>query len=274
MTPTSLPLVLPLLVAFACAGPAWSQAPQAAEETRIYSGVGRIKWTLSPDLRTIFAVPHFTGGPRIMCADNKTECEISVQARAIDKAMDERLAELKAKVKPLLADAKDKEFRVQYAGADKSVAYTMLEDPRPNQDFRFLVVGFAIRGPGLIQFTAAANEAASYQEVLKIVEAAKSLDALEIWALRLGDYKATCNERFPASATANDAAFASSRFAKVDLVKFLMGNDASLTEEAVRKQLANVRQAFAQSFDAESAERKQAFCSSFPQWVKSTESSL
>ena len=273
MTPRGLLLVLSTLAAAACAGAAWGQTT-ALEETRIYAGVGRIKWTLSPGLRTIFAVPHFTGGPRIKCADDKTECEIQVQARAIDKPLDERIAEFKEKLAPFLPDATDKSLRILYYGADKSVVYTTLEDSRQDQPFRFLTAGFAIKGPALIQFSVATNEAAASEEVLKITAAAKSLDALEVWALRLGDYKATCNERFSAYAKANDAAFASSKFAKVDLVKFVMGNDATLTEEAVRKQLANVREGFAQSFDAETPERRKTFCSKFPQWVKNAESSL
>jgi hypothetical protein len=96
----------------------------------------------------------------------------------------------------------------------------------------------------------------------------EAIDALAMWALRLGDYRATCETRFPAYREANDRAYAASPFAAVDVMQAFRQLDPSEPEEAVRHGLAQARHGFAQEFDLDTAERRRAFCEGFPRWVQ------
>ena len=256
----------------ALATTAGGQILQSTQETRGYVGIGRITWTLSKDLETIFAVPHSTAGPRILCKRPRNECEILVYASGIETS-EKRRSQLEAAVTPLLQHATEKSIRTFYYGKDKSVIYTTLQESRPSQPFRFTTLGYAVKGPAVIWFEALTNDALDNLEVLKLVDAAKPVDALGMLALRFADYKAVCDERFPNYGAANEAALSSSPFSNVDVVRFVMGY-ASLAEEDARKQLDAARKSYAESFDSQPSARKQAFCENFPLWLTEAGKSL
>jgi hypothetical protein len=130
-----------------------------------------------------------------------------------------------------------------------------------------LTIGYAHRGPALIRFEALTNDAADIDAVLNLVHSARALDALQMWALRFGDYKSACEARFPDYKAANDRAYASSPFAAVDLVQYLMQSDSSLTQESIRESLDAARRQYAANFDKEPPSRRREFCEGFPRWV-------
>lgn len=242
-----------------------AQSLSGTQETRFYSyGIGRITWTVPRSLEVIFAVPDSTAGPRIKCESRRYECEVQVRARDITLSEDQREQELEGIVKPYLPDATEKTFRALREG---DVTYTTLEDPRPGEPYKYLTVGYAQRGPAVIRFQATSNAPADTAAVIELVRSARAEDALEMWALRFSDYKAVCEERFPAYRNNNAAAFAASPFAKVDVVRFFMRQDASRTEATTRKELAAVRERFAREFDAAPQDEREPFCAGYPRFI-------
>ena len=256
------PILLALLLA---AGPGLAQPLSGTQETRYYSyGIGRITWSVPKQIQVIFAVPHFTAGPRIKCAGQGYDCEVQVGPRDISLPEESRLKELEAIVKPYLPEAVEKTFRPQRRG---SVTFVTLEDPRANEPFRYLSVGYTQRGPSLIRFQATTNAPAETAAVLELVQSAKAEDALEMWALRFSDYAAVCEQRFPAYKSNNAAALAASPFAKVDVVRFFMQQDAKRTEEQTRKELAALRERYTREFDAAPAAERESFCAGLPGFI-------
>ena len=238
------------------------------QETLFYSyGVGRITWTIPQDLGVILAVPHWTAGPRLKCANRRYECEIQVGPRDISISTERRLSELEATTKPFLQHASEKTFKPHRHGVDESVTYTTLHDPRPTEPFRYLTIGYAPRGPAVVKFEAFTNDAADTVAILNLVHSAKAIDALEMWTFRFADYKAVCEQQFPMYKTENDAAFASSPFATVDVVRFFMQQSSSSTEEGVRQQLDAARQSYAKEFVGRSQSEQHSFCEAFPRLI-------
>lgn len=246
---------------------ATAQKPADPPGLQAYPGYGRIVWTLPPSFDAKFAPARSSAGPRIVCSSARVSCDIAVGARDISQDLKSRIPELRARMASGLVHAKDPVFRASWYGPDKRVLYTTIEDTRAESAFRFLTVGLAEKGPALVRFWVASQDAAAAQAVLQIVESAWALDAREMWALRLEDYRATCATRFPEVRAANDAAYAASPFAAVDLVQFFISTGPGLTEARVREHLEKVRKGFADSFDREREARRRAFCEGFPRWV-------
>jgi hypothetical protein len=230
-------------------------------------GVGRILWTFPPGLTAVFAPPHWTAGARIQCGGKGFDCEVQVFGRDIAVSDAERRQQLEEGLAPLRANAADERLEVRTHGADAGIAYVTLQFARPVDGYRYMTLGYAHKGPALLKFQLASAAAPELGPLLRLVQDAKALDALAMWALRLGDYRATCAERFPATREANDRAHAASPFAGVDVVQAFLELDPSQTEQAVRDGLAQARRAFAQEFDSDTQERRQAFCEAFPRWV-------
>jgi hypothetical protein len=238
------------------------------QETRYYTyGVGRIAWTIPKDLEVIFAVPHWTAGPRLKCANRRYECEVQVSPRDISISAEQRLSQLEATAKPSLQHASEKTFKPYRHGIDKSVIYTTLHDPRPAEPFRYLTIGYAHKGPAVVKFEALTNDAIDIVAILNLVHSAKAIDALEMWAFRFSDYKAVCEEQFSMYKSDNDAAFTSSPFAAVDLVRFFMQQNPSRTEEGTRKELDEARQSYSKEFDSRPQAERQSFCEAFPRLI-------
>lgn len=259
-------LLLPILCSWF--SPSVSASRDTEQQTFAYAnGIGRITWTLPKDLETVIAVPHFTAGPRIKCASKRYECEIEVGPRDISITNEARLGQLEAAVNPFLKQATESNFKPLAHGKDKRVIYTTLHDNRPSTPFRYLTVGYAHKGPAVIKFTALTNDAVDTIAILSLVDEAKAIDALEMWALRFGDYKAACEDRFPAYKAANEKAFQASPFATVDVAGFYMRSDPSLTRDDIDKTLKTIRASFAESFDRDPKAKRQAFCEGFPRWI-------
>jgi len=247
----------------ACHG--YTQTSPNIQETRFYSyGIGRITWAIPKQLEVVFAVPHFTAGPRIKCDNRRYECEVQVGPRDISLAEEKRLQELEQIVKPYLPDAVEKSFKALRKG---SVTYATLEDPRPGEPYKYLTVGYTQRGPSMIRFQATTNDSADTAAVIDLVESARAEDALEMWALRFADYTAVCEQRFPGYKNNNSAAFAASPFAKVDVARFFMKQDASRTEATTRRELGAVRERFAREFDAAPQDEREPFCAALPRFI-------
>jgi hypothetical protein len=230
-------------------------------------GVGRILWSFPEGLFAAFAVPNWTAGARIQCAGKDFECEVQVFGRDITVSDAERRQELEEALVPLLASALDRQPALRTYGADARIVYATLQFAQPAGGYRYMTLGYAHKGPALLKFQLASAGAPELDPLLRLVQQAKPLDALAMWALRLGDYRATCEERFPAYKAANDAAYAASPFAAVDVVQAFMQLDPSQTEQAVRAGLMQARRGFAEEFDTDLPARKQSFCEGFPRWV-------
>lgn len=263
-----------LAVIFACSITLSSQATNSERDERSYSGVGRISWQHSQAIPTIFAVPHFTAGPRLLCKSSKIECEINVLSRDISIPFEDRIDELMKQVAPDLKNATVKTFQAFHHGKNGAVTYTTLEDSRRGEQFRFLTVGFATRGTAVLKFHAVTNSALDYEGVLNIVYQAKALDAQEMWALRFADYIAICAERFPEFTEVNSNALQSSRLSSVNTVEFIKRNRPELTTEAAERKLLDGRKGYAKSFDMQSIVKQRQFCQRIPDFLATATSEL
>ncbi|MFY9314766.1 MAG: hypothetical protein WAO95_04305 [Burkholderiales bacterium] len=230
-------------------------------------GVGRILWTFPSDLVAAFAAPNWTAGARVKCGNKEFECEVQVFGRDISVSDAERRQQLEEALAPLLVNALDKQVAFRTHGADAGIVYATLQFARPAEDYHYMTLGYAHRGPALLKFQVLSTGAPRLDPLLRLVQEAKAIDALAMWALRLGDYRATCAERFPAYKDANERVYAASPFGAVDVVQAFLKLDPSQTEQAVRDGLAQARRGFAQEFDSDTPERRQAFCEGFPRWV-------
>lgn len=232
-------------------------------------GVGRLEWTFPAGLYAIFAVPHWTAGPRVKCGSEKPgqeiECEVEVQPRSLEVSREQRRRELLSGIEPLLAESKEKTARTQSYGDD--MMYVVLEHAKATGHDRYFAVGFAHRSTALLKFHAKFGDRAALPSFLELVASAKAIDALPMWAWRLGDYRAVCTERYPELKEANDRAFKASPFASVDVPAFFFQRIESPTPEKVRDMLDKGRRGFAAEFDRGSVEQKRAFCEGFPEWV-------
>lgn len=245
------------------------------EELQTYMAIGRVKWRLPSDFEYYFAHPHGSMGPRIVCKGERYECEISVLNRELPRATADRQEQLR---QAFLRDTFNTlPVTITSSGALKSVHYVALMDPNARfgrfgalgGGYRLMISGFAEKGPALISFNLYSNDTTAFAPLLNVIDQAEALDAVGVLAWRLGDLKAVCEERFPKYKAGNDSAFASSRFAAIDIpaaVKTALSLPASVDE--VRSNLTKARTGFARSFDAETPERREAICSTFP-WVLS-----
>lgn len=263
VTNTIILVVLPMLL---MSGSAFSQWVVAEQQTVAYSqGIGRVAWTRPKDLKAIFAVPHFTSGPRIKCSGELYECDIEVLPRDIAITQDARMRELEAAtdLHRTLQNASDGSLKISAYGKNKDVIYSMVRGGAPQ---RLRAFGYALRGTAVIKFDAIITNTSDLSLILDLVDAARTVDSLGMWALKFGDYKAACDKRFPAYSDVNERAFLASPFAKVDLILFFMNQDPSLSERAVRDGLKRVRESYLQSFDSERQDQ-QSFCEGFPRWI-------
>ena len=242
-----------------------------SEEVQTYRAVGRMKWRAPADLEHYFGHPHRTMGPRFVCKSTRYECEIEVLNRDLSKATADRQEQL---LRAMLQDTFNTlPVTLSESGALRSVHYVLLADPKQRygrlgalgHGYRYMVSGFAEKGPALIGFQYYANEEADFASLLAIVEQAEAMDAVGVLAWRLGDLKAVCAERFPSYREANDAAFASSGFAGVDVVAAVKAAlSLSQSSDEIRANLVTARAGFARSFDAEGRESGEAICRAFP----------
>ncbi len=260
----SAALSLGLVVQFAAAAHAQTSAPPA--DVYGYVDIGRIQWVLPKRFDHYLATPEFTTGPRIKCTEGSQECEIGVLSRDLDKTEAQRRDELAAQLLPHAQESAERAVRLGEYGGDPRVVYATLTDPRPDEPYRLLTAGYRVIGPAVIHFYHLGSDPAQVRQVLEVVASARPLDTREIWAWRLADYKAVCEARFPAYRRANDAAFASSVFARVDVVKFFRDTTPTRAED-IPGQLARGREDYAKQFDAGTAAEKRSFCEGFPKWV-------
>ena len=244
----------------------WGESPSVTEITSSYGGIGRIKWKLPKNINFRSSARQFTRGQRIRCTDGQQECVIGVNARVISTTPEKRRKELAEKLKPFMAHSVERSLQYRTLGANGALVYVTLTDTRPDQKFRLKTMGYRLNGPSVIKFEHFAKNKSQIQKLLDVVLAAESLDAREIWAWKLTDFKIVCQVRFPEFKSANAAAFGSSVFASVDIVQFFQ-SIASAGPEKVRAQLEKGRQSYATSFDRESDEWKRNFCKDFPTWV-------
>lgn len=262
-----------LLTLGLCAGASFAQKRPGEnmagtqEEVGYRQGVGRILWSFPEGLVAAFAVPHWTAGARIQCGSREAPCEVQVFGRDISVSDAERRQQLEEAFTPLLENALEKQPAFRTHGTDGGIVYATLQFARPAEGYRYMTIGYAHRGPALLKFQQLSIAAPKLDLLLRLVQDAKAIDALAMWALRLGDYRATCESRFPAYKDANDRAYAASPFAAVDVVQAFTKLDPAQTEQAVREGLAQARLGFAEEFDRDLPERKQAFCEGFPRWV-------
>ena len=269
MTTRFLAVYCAVVALFSWPRPSPAQTSPEGETVRNYMGVGRIKWELPKSFDHYFAVPEFTVGPRIKCKGPNHDCQIIVTSRDITVTLEQRRAELISNVAPHLQQSEEKTVQPRSFGARPEVAYITLTDSRPKPgELRLYTTGFSINGPAVIKFEHFSNTAREIQSVLDIVQSAKTIDAHEVWAWRLNDYKIVCEERYPAYKSANDSAFRASAFSSVDIVRFWQASWPSLSAEQVQKNLDDGRLYYAKTFDNLSVEERRRFCQSFPSSVK------
>lgn len=236
------------------------------ERTVAYAyGVGRITWTIPTDFRVVLGVPHWSAGARLLCTGERYRCEIQVGPRDIKVSDEERLGQLETAMRPQLQYRSDMTFRPLRHGADQSVVYAILPESAGGPKYR--AMGYTQRGPSVIRFEATADDADRLRAILDLVDSAKAVDVLEMWAYRFADYRTVCAERFPDYRADNEAAFAASPFAAADVMRFFLQHSSARSEEGVRKLLGDATQSFAREFDRAPQEEKQSFCKAFPQLI-------
>jgi hypothetical protein len=247
-------------------GPALFAQTPPAENIQGYLSVGRIKWSVPASFEHTFAVPHFSMGPRILCKGRLRHCEIYVGARDITVDMTKRRADLSAKLASYVSRSKEKTLQIRTFGTAPEVIYATLTDSRPAPgEFVLLTEGFSVNGTAIIHFLIQSNDLNDVRKILDVVQSARTIDALPMWAWKLSDYKSVCAERFAEHKTANDAAFKASPFASVDFVGFWTPEGKTLEE--VSTSLETKRKEYAKHFDGKPPSERLAFCKNFPQWV-------
>ncbi len=221
------------------------------------------------DLHAIFAVPHWSAGPRVKCGGEKLgqeiECEVQVTPRDLRVSREERRRQLLSDIEPLLAESKEKAAEIQSYADD--MIYVVLEHAKATGRDRYFAAGFAHRSTALLKFQAKFGGRAALATFLDLVASAKAIDALPMWAWRLGDYRAVCAQLYPELKEANDRAFGASPFASVDVPAFFRQRVESPTPEKVRNMLDEGRRSYAADFDRDPVEQKRGFCEGFPKWV-------
>lgn len=230
-------------------------------------GIGRIIWTVPNNLHVILAVPHFSAGPRLKCDSIQYECEIEVAPRDVSISDEKRILELEKKVKAYAEEASNSPFRPTFAGADRNLVYTTLRDPRPNESYRYLTIGYALKGPGIVRFHALTKSEKEVRPILMLIDTASAIDAKEMWALRLKDYKIVCEEQFQSYTLANEKALLASPFSKVDLVAFFKKQDSSMAASEIEGLLESATNQYREHFGGQSQERKRSFCESLPKYI-------
>lgn len=249
--------------------PLLAQVSQEVEVVPSYMGIGRIRWQLPKSFDHYFAVPEFTAGPRIKCKGPNQDCQIIVASRDITVTLEQRRAELSSQVAPYLQRSEEKAVELRSFGTRPEVVYVTLTDSRPKPgELRLYTTGFSVNGPAVIKFEHFSNDAGEIQNVLGVLQGAKTIDAHEVWAWRLNDYKMVCEKRYPDYKAANDAAFRSSSFSSVDILRFWQAASPSTAIAQVQKDLEKGRLSYAKTFDELSLADRQRFCESFPTWVK------
>jgi hypothetical protein len=246
-----------------------AQTSSEVEAVRSYMGIGRIEWRLPKSFDHYFAVPEFTTGPRIKCKGPNQDCQITVVSRDITVSLEQRRAELASQVAPYLQRSEEKTVQPRSFGIRPEVVYVTFKDSRPKAgEFSLYTTGFSVNGPAVIKFEHFSNDARGLRQILEVVQSANTIDALEVWAWRLNDYRIVCEERFPAYKTTNNAAYQSSPFSSVDVLRFWQAA-ASLKDIAqVPKDLEAGRLSYARTFDDMPLAQRQRFCEGFPTSVK------
>lgn len=146
-------------------------------------------------------------------------CEVQVHARDISVSDEQLRDDLVQAMRLRLQEPLKRVLNFQtYGGSQRSV-YASLEDVRPGKHMRYLTLGYAYKGSALLRFEIGSNSIADIGPVLALVHGARAIDAPENWSLRTRDFRAACDDRFPAYKDANYRAFAASPFAAVDPVR-------------------------------------------------------
>ena len=268
--PASRALMIGLLslAALGCANASGVQTQADTQAIRIYQSIGRVKWVIPSDFKYTFAVPHFTMGPRIRCTGPGEECEVRVLSRDLLKTPGDRRDALTETLRPDVGHSVEGVVRFHTTGSRQEVSYAVLTDKRPNQEYRLLTVGFAEKGPALLEFHHLSNDEADARRFLRVIEQAEALDTPGVWAWRLSDYIAVCATRFPNYAQANERAFSASAFSGIDIVSAVKtAFSIPSPPEQVAAQLDRARAGFAESFDRESPERRETVCKTLPRLI-------
>lgn len=261
-------VILTLASLITCSSTLFGQRPPRRKVIRAYDAVGRIQWELPSGPDYSFAVPHFTVGPRIKCRGPHRDCEIRVASRDITVGLEARRDKLSAELDQYVERSKEKAIQIRTFGSGPQVTYATLTDSRPAAgEFRILTIGFSVTGPAVIHFNHLSNDPRDVREILDVVQRARTIDALGIWAWKLKDYQIVCEERFLEYKEVNDTAFQSSPFSSVDIRSFWQRLMPSESREVLQKMGEVSRASYAKAFDQESTSDKQAFCKSFPTWV-------
>ncbi len=265
------------LVLAACATKPATDSTEAngspAEEERIagYQSVGRIKWKVPENAGFYLAVPHFTAGPRLKCEfPGGGQCEIQVYARVLTMDPAQRQKDYFTEMELLLPDAVEKSVQVRTYGSGTPVLYATLTDKQPGKGWRYLTQGLYVKGTFVIQFEHLTNDATGdeLKRVLRVVHAAEPLDALAFLTWKLSDYKAVCEEEFPALKQKNDAAFAASKFANVDWIGLLQAASPDVPRAEIEAHFENAQQDLLAEFVRGSLEEWRNFCEAYPKQVE------
>jgi|GEM_PF-3209672 len=244
----------------------------APEQERIagYQSVGRIKWKVPENAGFYFAVPHFTAGPRLKCEfSGGGQCEIRVHARVLTMDSAQRQKDYFTEMELLLPDAVEKSVQVRSYGPGTPVLYATLTDKQPGKGWRYLTQGLYVKGTFVIQFEHLTNDATGdeLKRVLRVVHSAEPLDALAFLTWKLSDYKAVCEDEFPALKQKNDAAFAASKFANVDWIGLLQAASPDVPRAEIEAHFENAQQDLLAEFVRGSLEEWRNFCEAYPKQV-------
>ena len=240
-----------------------------AEATFGYAGIGPITWPKSPRLKAIIGVPHFSSGPTIRCPEYVHKCEIDVVLRNVQyyvRTEQQLIAELKEQFEqldpPLPANAK---LRTHARTGRLEVTFV---DERPSAKYRFTTAALVIKGPAVMQIFAQSNDSVSNALVLAVATQAKVLRLREFMAYRFGQYARACNEKVPASKTANERAIAASPFTDAYMLESVRQRDSTFTLDKLRDARANADKSFLDSLDELRPKERELFCNRLPTFVK------
>ncbi len=244
-----------------------------AEATFEYDGIGPITWPKSPGLKAITGVSHFSSGPTIRCPEYVHQCAIDVVLRNVRyyvRTEQQLIAELKEQFDqldpPLPANAK---LRTHASAGRLEVTFV---DERPSAKYRFTTAALVTRGPAVMQIFAQSNDSVTNASVLTVAAGAKILHLREVMAYRFGQYVRACNQKVPASKTANERAIASSPFTDVYMLASVRQRDSTFTLDLLREARANADKSFLDALDELTPKERGVFCTRLPNHLKDASS--
>lgn len=249
-----------------CAAPTLrAQSLDTVPLTYGYPGVGAVTWTPVKGLKTMIAAPHFSSGPRVLCAGDAYRCDIAIELRNVRyfaRSEKELMDEVREQFQQLNnAPPPNATLEQRALGALRSLTYS---DTRRGAAFRYVAMALVIRGPVVFQITAQAQDTTTLNKVFSLALSARLVDELPMMTYRIGQMVDACAQRSPSSLPRNQRARAVSPFSDAVLVQYLRVSDSTATLATVSENRSKQLPQFLRALDELTVPSRDALCARMP----------